>query len=80
MNLDRARHVARQSFRISRELQDALQFLKEHCDPNEYKDYALDIAKAIDAVNVALLNKALQAHPELKHEIDRQIAMHGRYL
>jgi hypothetical protein len=80
MEIDAARCLARQSFKAARNLQDALQFLKERCDPDEYKDFAFDIAKAIDAVSIALLNKALKAHPELEQEIEQQISVHGRYL
>ncbi len=80
MDVEVARYMVRQSFQTARGLQDALQFLKEHCDGDEYKGYAFDIAKAIDAISVALLNKALKAHPELEQEVERQISAHGRYL
>jgi hypothetical protein len=37
------------------------------------------IAKAVDAVSVALLNRALRSHPELESEIESRIATTGRY-
>lgn len=80
MDIDTARHVVRQSFQIARELQELLPFLKERCDAAEYQQYAMDIAKAIDAVSAALLNKAVRAHPELKDEIENRIAAYGSYL
>lgn len=80
MDIDTARHVVRQSFQIARELQELLPFLKERCDTAEYQQYAMDIAKAIDAVSVALLNKAILAHPKLKDEIEGWISAYGSYL
>ncbi len=80
MDIDVARYTVRQAFRTARELQDVMSFLKERCDPAEYKDYALDIAKAIDAVTVALLNRAVKAYPELEKEIEAKIGAYGRYL
>ncbi len=79
MDIDAARHTVRQSFQIARELQSLLPFLKERCDTNEYRQYAVDIAKAVDAVSVALLNKAIKDYPELKDEIESRIATYGRY-
>jgi hypothetical protein len=80
MNIDVARHMVRQSFRVARELQDVLALLKESCSADEYRQHATDIAGAIDAVSMALLNRAIKVHPELKREIDHQIAACGRYL
>jgi hypothetical protein len=80
MNIDVARHTVRQSFRIGRELQDALVFLKERCEPEDYKQYAINIATAINAVNTALLKKAIKAYPNLEREIEDQISAYGRYL
>jgi hypothetical protein len=45
----------------------------------EYKDYSRGIAAAIDAIGVALINKALAAHPELNAEVEASIAKHGQY-
>jgi hypothetical protein len=80
MDIEVARHTVRQAFRTAWELQDMQQFLKERCSAEEYQQYAADLAKAIDAVSVALLNRAMKAHPELEREIEDQIACYGRYL
>jgi len=80
MDIEVARQTIRQSFRIARELQDILPFLKDRCEPDEYKQYVFDIAAALDAVSVALLNKAIKAYPELERDIDEKIASTGQYL
>ena len=80
MDIEVARHTVRQAFRTAWELQDTMQFLKERCSAEEYQQYAVDIARAIDAVSVALLNRATKAYPELESEIENQIATYGRYL
>ena len=80
MDIETARFTIRTTFTVSKDLQDALRILKERCSPENYKQYAIDIAKAIDAVNVALLSKAIKAYPELEKEIEAQINAHGRYL
>jgi hypothetical protein len=79
MNVDLARDMIKTAFRSSSELQDFLGVLKQRCSPEEYKDYSPGIASAIDAIGVALINKALAAHPELDAEVEASIAMHGRY-
>jgi hypothetical protein len=53
--------------------------LKQRCSPEEYRDYSRGIAAAIDAIGVALINKALAAHPELNAEVEAGIARHGQY-
>lgn len=80
MDIDVARHTVRHAFRVARELQDVMAFLKERCSADEYRQYAADIATALDAVNVALLSRTIKSHPELEREIDRQISTCGRYL
>ena len=80
MDIEVARHTVRQAFRTAWELQGTMQFWKERCSAEEYQQYAADIAQAIDAVSVALLNRAMSTYPELKEEIESQIAIHGRYL
>jgi hypothetical protein len=80
MDIETARHLIRQSFQVARELQGLLPFLKERCNAAEYQQYAMDIAKAVDAISAALLNKAIRAHPELKDEIEGRISVYGSYL
>jgi hypothetical protein len=79
MDIDLAREFARSSFRISAELQELLPDIKRRCSEEEYRELARGIAKAIYSVGVALLNKALAAHPELEQEIEAAIANDGRY-
>jgi len=80
MDIETARYTVRTAFKVSGDLQEVMQILKERCSPEDYKPYAFDIAKAIDAVSVALLNRAIQAYPELESEIENRISVHGRYL
>lgn len=80
MDIDVARHSVRQSFRIGRELQDVMMFLKERCEPDDYRQHAINIATAIDAVNTALLKPAIAAYPNLEKEVEEQISAYGRYL
>jgi hypothetical protein len=79
MDVDLARDMIRTAFRSSSELQNFLGVLKQRCSPEQYSDYARGIAAAIDAIGVALINKALAAHPELNAEVEAAIAAHGRY-
>jgi hypothetical protein len=79
MNVDLARDMIKTAFRSSSELQEFLGVLKQRCGPEEYKDYSRGIATAIDAIGVALINKALAAHPELNAEVEATIARHGQY-
>lgn len=79
MNIELARAVIRGAFRSTSELANLLPALKEQCNPDEYKTYALGIAAAIDAIMTNTINRAVQAYPDLAKEIDEQIARHGRY-
>ena len=79
MDIELARDMIRAAFRSSSELQSFLRVLKQRCSPEQYKDYSRGIAAAIDAIGVALTNKALAAHPELNAEVEESIARHGQY-
>jgi hypothetical protein len=79
MNVDLARDMIKTAFRSSSELQSFLGVLRQRCSPEEYQDYSRGIATAIDAIGVALINKALAAHPELNAEVEASIARHGQY-
>ena len=59
MELDLARHIIRTAFRAAGELGTLLLMLKQYLSEEEYQRYAKEIAAAIDAVNVALLNTPL---------------------
>jgi ribonuclease PH len=80
MDINLARHVIRSAFRSARELEDLMQMLKINISVEEYKDYALGIAAAIDGINVALLDKVLASHPELKDELKASMAKYDCYL
>jgi hypothetical protein len=64
--------------RTAGELQDLLGLLKEQCSPEEYQGYATRIARAIDAINDALLNPAVASHPELAARIEADLERFGR--
>lgn len=79
MDIETAREVARAAFRSSTELQGLLVQLKQRCSPDEYQDYAREIAAVVDAIGVNLINKAIAGHPELNSEIEASIAKQGRF-
>jgi hypothetical protein len=69
--------LIRVAFRVSRELQELLPRLKEQCSTEEYADYARGIAGAIHGINVALIDKAITAHPELAVRIETDLDKFG---
>jgi hypothetical protein len=79
MDIELARDIIRAAFRSGSELQDLLSVLKKRCSPEEYKVYSRGIATVLDAIGVALINKALAAYPELNAEVDASMTKHGRY-
>lgn len=79
MDIELARELVRTAFRSSAELQALLPMLKQRCDEEEYKSYALGIAAAIDTIGVGLTNKALAAHPGLVGEIEANLEKQGRF-
>jgi hypothetical protein len=78
MEKDLARQLIRSAFRSSSELQSVLPLLKQQLPPADYKQYALGIASAIDAINQALLDPALAEFPELSQEVEASLKQHGR--
>lgn len=78
MDKDLAREVVRAAFRSGRELEKLLSVLKDRCSPDDYEVWKRQIAKAIDGINVALLDKALSQFPELEAEIKVNLARTGR--
>jgi hypothetical protein len=73
MEKDVARHVVRVAFRCSAELQELLRTLKDRCSADEYKTLAFDVAKAVDAIGTALIDRALSSHPDLADEIEANL-------
>ena len=80
MDIDLARHFARVAFRVGRELEDTLALAKRHLPEAEYRDVARDVAGAIHAVQIALLDRAISEVPSLRAEIEASIARHERFL
>jgi hypothetical protein len=70
----------RVSFRTAGELQDLLSLIREQCSHEEYRGYVAGIARAIDAINDALMNKAIASHPEIPNQIGSDLAKFGRVL
>ena len=66
------------AFRCGAELQALLPVLKDNCTASEYKDFAIGIVRALDTVNVELIDRALTAHPELRNKIEVDLAKLGR--
>ena len=80
MDKEVAREVIGAVFRSGAELQKLLRVLKERCSPEDYKDYARQVALAIDDIDAALLEKVLAQFPELKGEIEANLARAGRVM
>jgi hypothetical protein len=79
MDIELARDMIRTAFRSGSELQDLLEVIKKRCSPDEYNDYSRGIVAALDAIGVALINKALAAYPHLSAEVDSSLISHGHY-
>jgi len=77
MDKNAAWQVIRSAYKCSADLQALLKFLKEQCPPDEYRQFALGIAAAIDALNVQLTDRALAARPELAKKIEFDLAQFG---
>ena len=73
-------HVARATFRSSRELGELVPFLKDRLGAEEYTVYAKAIGSAIAAIQLDVMNKLVTHHPGLETEIEASIAKYGRYL
>lgn len=80
MKIDVARHMIRSGFRSGGELEGLLGVLKAECEPEVYRQHALVIAAAIDAIHQATVSKAIALFPALEAEVDVQIETYGRYL
>ncbi len=78
MDDDLTWEIVRIAFRSSRELQDLLGLLKDQASTDDYRTYSMGIARAIDAINDALLNPVTAAHPELAERIEAELNAHGR--
>ena len=77
MDKELAWEIVRVAFRSSRELQDLLALLKDRASAEDYQAYASRVAQGIDAINDALLNPVLAAHPEFSDRIEAEIEALG---
>lgn len=78
MTNETAWRVIQVAFRTAAELQGLLPFLKQNCNEEEYKNYSLGVATAIDSINVELTKRVLSSHPEFERQIESDIAAFGR--
>jgi hypothetical protein len=78
MDKNGAREVIRAVFRSGSELEKLIDVLKNCSSSEDYKSYVRQVAKAIDGIHVALLNPVLSRYPELKAEIEANLAQTGR--
>lgn len=69
--------AVRAAFRCGRELQGLLALLKADCTPQEYKAFSASIARAIDTINVELIDRTLDLHPQLKGRIEAELTRNG---
>ena len=69
--------VIQAAFRCGADLQTLLRFLKENYPPDEYRQYASGFAAAIDAINVQLIERTLNLHPELREKIETDLEKFG---
>ncbi|MBS0248101.1 MAG: hypothetical protein JSR61_15920, partial [Proteobacteria bacterium] len=51
--------------------------LKADSTPEQYKAFSAGIARAIDVINVELVDRTLKEHPQLKGKIEAHLARHG---
>lgn len=77
MDEDTAWKAIQTAFRCGAELQSLLPLLKERCSADEYKQFAIGIATAVDTVNVQLIDRALKAQPGLRDKIESDLARTG---
>ena len=80
MDKNVAWNLVRTAFRCSTELQNAIHLLNNHLKAGDARQHISNIAAAIDAINVALLDPALAAFPELSAEIEQSLSRYGRVL
>jgi hypothetical protein len=77
---DLARHVLMVALRSSGSLTGLLPLLKQHCRPDEYDLYKMAIARSAAEINIEILRKIFDEHPDLKAEIDGQIKKFGKHM
>jgi hypothetical protein len=78
MDQQTAWQVIRAGYRCSADLQLLMKLLKERCNEDEYKPFALGIATVIDTINSQLVDRAVATHPDLGKKIETDIEKFGR--
>ena len=78
MDKEVAREIIRAAFCSGAELEKLLPVLKERCNAEDYKEYARQVALAIDGIDAALLDKVLARFPELNAEVEAKMTGGGR--
>jgi len=79
MDRQLARILVSTGFRSSRELGELLQMLKSQCSADEYERLKPPIADAIAKITNATFDPAFAAYPDLRDEVEAQIAKYGRF-
>lgn len=77
MKVEIAKHVALVAFRSAANLTELVDFLREHCTEEEYRQYLDAIAKCSAEIGTSLLQRIYREHPEIEQEIDERIEKYG---
>jgi hypothetical protein len=72
--------MIRAAYKCSSDLQSLMRALKADCPVGEYEGHARAIAASIASLNLNVVERALEAHPELRKKIELDIASHGRLM
>lgn len=72
--------MIRTAYKCAADLQTLMRNLKADCPAGEYEAHARAIAASIASLNINVVERALQAHPELRKRIESDIAAHGRLM
>lgn len=72
--------MIRAAYKCAADLQSLMRTLKADCPANEYEAHARAIAASIASLNLNVVERALEAHPELRKKIESDIATHGRLM
>ena len=71
-------HMIRTAYKCGADLQALMRALKAGCPPGEYEGHARVIAVSIASLNLNLVERALESHPDLRKRIESDIAAFGR--
>lgn len=72
--------MIRTAYKCGADLQTLMRALKADCPAGEYDGHARAIAASIASLNLNVVERALEAHPELRQRIELDIATHGRLM